>query len=194
MCASRGDEQGPLREVERGNFREDLVLPPQTSSPSRRPALRERVVDIPILAESFMLAFSRENGTKPKPMGDDDAAGARRAKVAGERAGAEDVVERMAILSGERVTIADLPEDPHESPFGTTTGRPKSPARWRWTSPSPRSPRAPLHPRVRTASTSPCASSGKNPSGSTSWTRSAGRAGHLTHGRAARRRAQRTCT
>ena len=24
----------------------------------------------------------------------------------------------MAILSGERVTIADLPEDPHESPFG----------------------------------------------------------------------------
>ncbi|MEO8797683.1 MAG: helix-turn-helix domain-containing protein, partial [Polyangiaceae bacterium] len=30
----------------------------------------------------------------------------------------KNVVERMAILSGERVTIADLPEDPHESPFG----------------------------------------------------------------------------
>jgi DNA-binding NtrC family response regulator len=30
----------------------------------------------------------------------------------------KNVVERMAILSGDRVTIADLPEDPHESPFG----------------------------------------------------------------------------
>ena len=30
----------------------------------------------------------------------------------------KNVVERMSILSGDRVTIADLPEDPHESPFG----------------------------------------------------------------------------
>ncbi|HSO37354.1 MAG TPA: helix-turn-helix domain-containing protein, partial [Labilithrix sp.] len=30
----------------------------------------------------------------------------------------KNVVARMAILSGDRVTIAALPEDPHESPFG----------------------------------------------------------------------------
>ena len=29
----------------------------------------------------------------------------------------KNVVERMAILSGDRVTIADLPEDPHENPW-----------------------------------------------------------------------------
>jgi DNA-binding NtrC family response regulator len=29
----------------------------------------------------------------------------------------KNVVERSAILSGDRVTIADLPEDPHASPF-----------------------------------------------------------------------------
>jgi two-component system nitrogen regulation response regulator NtrX len=33
----------------------------------------------------------------------------------------KNVVERSAILSGDRVTIADLPEDPHASPFEEET-------------------------------------------------------------------------
>jgi DNA-binding NtrC family response regulator len=34
----------------------------------------------------------------------------------------------MAILSGDRVTIADLPEDPHESPFGEEEPAHEAPA------------------------------------------------------------------
>jgi DNA-binding NtrC family response regulator len=40
----------------------------------------------------------------------------------------KNVVERMAILSGEHVTIADLPEDPHESPFGEEDSTPDTSA------------------------------------------------------------------
>jgi DNA-binding NtrC family response regulator len=36
----------------------------------------------------------------------------------------KNVVERSAILSGDRVTIADLPEDPHASPFEEETDGP----------------------------------------------------------------------
>jgi two-component system, NtrC family, nitrogen regulation response regulator NtrX len=103
--------------VETQTFREDLFFRLNVF-PLRSPALRERVEDIPLLAQSFMLAFSRENGTKPKPMHEDVVRALVARKWPGNVRELKNVVERMAILSGDRVTIADLPEDPHESPFG----------------------------------------------------------------------------
>jgi DNA-binding NtrC family response regulator len=105
------------KEVERGAFREDLFFRLNVF-PMRSPSLRERVEDIPILARAFMEAFSRENGTKPKPIDDDVLTALSARKWPGNVRELKNVVERMAILSGDRVTIADMPEDPHESPFG----------------------------------------------------------------------------
>lgn len=103
--------------VETGLFRDDLFFRLNVF-PLRSPSLRERVEDIPLLALAFMQQFAKENGTKPKPI-DDAVLGALVArKWPGNVRELKNVVERMAILSGDRVTIADLPEDPHESPFG----------------------------------------------------------------------------
>jgi transcriptional regulator with GAF, ATPase, and Fis domain len=103
--------------VESGAFRDDLFFRLNVF-PMRSPALRERMEDVPLLARAFMEAFSRENGTKPKPIDDDVLIALSSRKWPGNIRELKNVVERMAILSGDRVTIADLPEDPHESPFG----------------------------------------------------------------------------
>src|SRR6202044_3191113 len=58
------------KSVANQQFREDLFFRLNVF-PLRSPSLRERVEDIPLLAEAFMTAFSRENGTKPKPIDDD---------------------------------------------------------------------------------------------------------------------------
>ncbi|MDP9150841.1 MAG: sigma-54 dependent transcriptional regulator [Myxococcota bacterium] len=111
------------RAVERGGFREDLYFR-LAVFPIRSPALRERVEDIPLLAQAFMEQFARENGIRPKPIDDAvmDALASR--KWPGNVRELKNVVERTAILSGERVTIADLPEDPHASPFEEETEAP----------------------------------------------------------------------
>jgi DNA-binding NtrC family response regulator len=103
--------------VQNGTFREDLYFRLNVF-PIKSPSLRDRVEDIPLLAESFMEQFCRENGTKPKPIDDGVIRALRTRKWPGNVRELKNVVERMAILSGDRVTIADLPEDPHESPFG----------------------------------------------------------------------------
>lgn len=111
------------REVERGQFREDLFFRLNVF-PIRSPSLRERVEDIPRLSEAFMDAFAKENGSKPKPMDPDVIRRLCGRKWPGNVRELKNVVERMAILSGDRVTVADLPEDPHESPFeDEDTGR-----------------------------------------------------------------------
>jgi DNA-binding NtrC family response regulator len=102
--------------VEAGTFREDLYFR-LAVFPIRSPALRERVEDIPRLAQAFMDQFARENGIRPKPIDDDVLLALASRKWPGNVRELKNVVERSAILSGDRVTIADLPEDPHASPF-----------------------------------------------------------------------------
>jgi DNA-binding NtrC family response regulator len=102
--------------VESGTFREDLFFR-LAVFPIRCPALRERVEDIPVLARSFMEQFGRENGVRPKPIDDDAMQALSSRKWPGNVRELKNAVERAAILSGDRVTIADLPEDPHASPF-----------------------------------------------------------------------------
>ena len=114
--------------VEQGAFREDLFFRLNVF-PLRSPSLRERVEDIPLLAHAFMQSFAKENGTKPKPIDDAVIHALVARKWPGNVRELKNVVERMAILSGDRVTIADLPEDPHESPFGEEEAKGDEPER-----------------------------------------------------------------
>ena len=102
--------------LQTGTFREDLFFR-LAVFPIRMPALRERKEDVPLLAHSFFARFWKENGLRPKPI--DRAVFERLSTYAwpGNVRELRNVVERMAILSEERVTSADLPDDPHASPF-----------------------------------------------------------------------------
>ncbi len=104
------------RAVEQGVFRDDLFFR-LAVFPIRSPALRERVEDVALLAEAFMEQFARENGIRPKPIDAEVLTALAGRKWPGNVRELKNVVERSAILSGDRVTIADLPEDPHQSPF-----------------------------------------------------------------------------
>ncbi|HEY5956315.1 MAG TPA: sigma-54 dependent transcriptional regulator, partial [Polyangiaceae bacterium] len=104
------------KEVQSGNFREDLFFRLDVF-PIRVAALRERSGDIRLLAESLIQAFCRENGLRTKRI-DPAVFGALEArKWPGNVRELKNVVERAAILSSDVITIADLPEDPHASPF-----------------------------------------------------------------------------
>jgi DNA-binding NtrC family response regulator len=99
-----------------GSFREDLFFRLDVF-PMRVPALRDRSADIQLMAEAFVVAFCKENGLKPKQIEASVNAALTRRKWPGNVRELKNVVERAAILSGDVITIADLPEDPHTSPF-----------------------------------------------------------------------------
>ncbi|HMA97349.1 MAG TPA: sigma-54 dependent transcriptional regulator [Polyangiaceae bacterium] len=104
------------KEVQAGNFREDLYFRLDVF-PLRVPALRERAGDIRLLAESLVHAFCRENGLRSKRIDPEVFAALEARKWPGNVRELKNVVERAAILSSDIITIADLPEDPHASPF-----------------------------------------------------------------------------
>ena len=104
------------REVASGRFREDLFFR-LAVFPLRSPALRERMDDIRALADAFIAAFCKENGLKNKPIDPAVYPALERRSFPGNVRELKNVIERAAILSGDVVTIADLPEDPHASPF-----------------------------------------------------------------------------
>jgi len=102
--------------VQLGSFREDLFFRLDVF-PIRVPALRERKVDIAILAEAFVSGFCKENGLRSKRIDPSVFDALSRRKWPGNVRELKNVVERAAILSSDVITVADLPEDPHESPF-----------------------------------------------------------------------------
>jgi DNA-binding NtrC family response regulator len=105
------------RAVQHGTFREDLFFRLNVF-PIRSPSLRERVEDIPALADFFLQAFCSENGLRTKRLDPAAVAALARREWPGNVRELKNAVERAAILSsGDVVTIADLPEDPHLSPF-----------------------------------------------------------------------------
>ncbi|HSN97027.1 MAG TPA: sigma-54 dependent transcriptional regulator [Candidatus Nanopelagicales bacterium] len=102
--------------VAAGGFREDLFFR-LAVFPLRTPALRERMDDLRPLCDAFLAAFCKENGLKAKPLDPAVYAALERRRWPGNVRELKNVIERAAILSGDVVTVADLPEDPHESPF-----------------------------------------------------------------------------
>jgi transcriptional regulator with GAF, ATPase, and Fis domain len=104
------------KEVQGGSFREDLFFRLDVF-PIRVPALRERRLDVPLLADAFVSAFCRENGLRDKKIDPGVYEALARRKFPGNVRELKNVVERAAILSSDVITVADLPEDPHLSPF-----------------------------------------------------------------------------
>jgi len=102
--------------VQNGSFREDLFFRLDVF-PIRVPALRERRLDVPLLANAFVVSFCRENGLREKKIEPGVYEALARRKFPGNVRELKNVVERAAILSSDVITIADLPEDPHLSPF-----------------------------------------------------------------------------
>ncbi len=96
--------------VAEGQFREDLYFRLNVV-PIRSPSLRERREDIPNLALAFLHDFCEENGIKEKPVDPEVLERLRNKAWPGNVRELRNVVERMAILSGDRITVDDLPPD-----------------------------------------------------------------------------------
>jgi two-component system, NtrC family, nitrogen regulation response regulator NtrX len=104
------------REVAAGRFREDLFFRLEVF-PLHVPALRERPSDIPLLAEAFVDSFCKDNGLRTKRIDPAFFQALQQRSWPGNVRELKNVVERAAILSSDVISIADLPEDPHLSPF-----------------------------------------------------------------------------
>ena len=104
------------REVAAARFREDLFFRLEVF-PIHVPALRERPGDIPLLAEAFVASFCKENGLRTKRIDPAFFQALQLRTWPGNVRELKNVVERAAILSSDVISIADLPEDPHSSPF-----------------------------------------------------------------------------
>jgi DNA-binding NtrC family response regulator len=104
------------KEASAGRFREDLFFRLHVF-PIRCPALRERLEDIRPLSDAFVAAFCTENGLRQKSIDPRVYPALTARKWPGNVRELKNVIERASILSGEFITIADLPEDPHQNPF-----------------------------------------------------------------------------
>ncbi len=93
-----------------GEFREDLFFRLNVV-PLRSPGLRERRDDIPALAAAFLRDFCAENGLKDKPIGPEVLERLQQKAWPGTVRELRNVVERMAILSGDVIEVEDLPAD-----------------------------------------------------------------------------------
>jgi len=97
-------------EVKDGRFREDLYFRLNVV-PLVSPPLRERKNDIPLLTTEFLREFSIENGLREKAIDDGVLEALSDRPWPGNVRELRNVVERMAILSGDRITLDDLPEE-----------------------------------------------------------------------------------
>jgi two-component system, NtrC family, nitrogen regulation response regulator NtrX len=96
--------------VAEGRFREDLYFRLNVV-PLRSPSLRERRDDIPALALAFARSFAAENGIREKPIDAEVLEGLGLRAWPGNVRELRNVVERMVILSGDRITLDDLPAE-----------------------------------------------------------------------------------
>ncbi len=95
-------------EVKEGRFREDLYFRLNVV-PIVTPTLRERSGDIPLLVTSFLRDFCRDNGLKEKPIDAEAIALLSERPWPGNVRELRNVVERMVILSGDTITVDDVP-------------------------------------------------------------------------------------
>jgi two-component system nitrogen regulation response regulator NtrX len=96
--------------VAEGRFREDLYFRLNVV-PLRSPSLRERRDDIPALALAFARSFASENGIREKLIDAEVLEGLGLRAWPGNVRELRNVVERMVILSGDRITLDDLPAE-----------------------------------------------------------------------------------
>jgi two-component system nitrogen regulation response regulator NtrX len=93
-----------------GRFREDLYYRLNVV-PIRVPALRERAGDIPLLITHFVQLICEKHNLKPKMIDNDVVGELQRYAWPGNVRQLRNVLEHMLIMSGEQVSIHDLPEE-----------------------------------------------------------------------------------
>jgi DNA-binding NtrC family response regulator len=106
IAATNKDLEAEVRE---GTFREDLFFRLNVV-PLVAPPLRDRLEDVPLLAERFFQLAARENGTRPKAVDPAVHERLRAYRWPGNVRELRNVCERMVIMSGDRITAADVPE------------------------------------------------------------------------------------
>jgi two-component system, NtrC family, nitrogen regulation response regulator NtrX len=96
------------REVAGGRFREDLYFRLNVI-PIRSPALRERLDDVPQLAESFVKQCCEENGFRPKRLTPEVVSRLTSYPWPGNVRELRNVIERLVIMSDDEISVRDLP-------------------------------------------------------------------------------------
>ena len=97
------------KEIERGNFREDLFYRLNVI-PFTVPPLRERSEDVPLLSIHFLDEFARAYGRKPKQLADDAVTALREYNWPGNVRELRNLMERLVILYPQsRIEARHLP-------------------------------------------------------------------------------------
>jgi DNA-binding NtrC family response regulator len=94
--------------VQQGTFREDLFFRLNVV-PIHSPSLRDRLDDVPLLAESFVHECCDENGFAKKPVDDEVMARLKTYDWPGNVRELRNVAERLVIMSDEVIRERDLP-------------------------------------------------------------------------------------
>ena len=95
--------------VAEGRFRQDLFYRINVIN-IELPSLRERIADIPLLAQHFLDRVCQESGRPHKPFSDDALSALQRYNWPGNVRELQNIVERAVLLGkGEKVTLEDLP-------------------------------------------------------------------------------------
>jgi len=111
-----------LRErVREGSFREDLYFR-LAALPLEVPPLRARADDIVLLAEHFLARFCRENQIRPKRLDPETERVLRGYHWPGNVRELRNLCERLTILAGDPIRVADLPSDLMAPETATETG------------------------------------------------------------------------
>ncbi|HEY7725541.1 MAG TPA: sigma-54 dependent transcriptional regulator [Anaeromyxobacteraceae bacterium] len=118
VAATNKDLEAEVRE---GAFREDLFFRLHVV-PVRAPPLRERLEDVPLLAERFLLLACRENGLRPKPVDAEVYGRLRQYRWPGNVRELRNVCERIAIMGGDRIGPGDVPDDLRPRPAAAGGG------------------------------------------------------------------------
>jgi two-component system nitrogen regulation response regulator NtrX len=96
--------------VAEGRFREDLYYRLNVV-PIKVPGLRERVEDIPLLVRAFIRKICEKYNIKEKPIDEDVFWELKKYPWPGNVRELQNVLERVLIMSGERISTMDLPEE-----------------------------------------------------------------------------------
>jgi DNA-binding NtrC family response regulator len=108
ISATNEDLEDMVRE---GRFREDLYYRIHVV-PIFVPALRERVEDIPVLAEYFVSIYCAANGFPLKRIADDAMLALKRYPWPGNVRELENAIQRLVIMTDEEIiTMKDLPPE-----------------------------------------------------------------------------------
>ncbi len=96
--------------VESGEFREDLFFRLNVV-PIKSPPLKDRVDDVPELVDAFVTEICEENGYRRKELDTAVVQALQRYSWPGNVRELRNVVERMVIMSDDKITMRDVPRE-----------------------------------------------------------------------------------